>query len=144
MSIEYRLLIADVYELAGASRRISEADAAALSATAAQWHVLSAVSDEPATVPALAMRLGTVRQSVQRVVHDLEAAGRVALAPNPRHRRSPIVVITAAGQDLLEELWATSTPRRELAMKYAGVTTAELTAARAVIRRLIDALGATE
>lgn len=141
MSTAYQLLIADVYELAGLSRRLSDSDAAALSTTAAQWHVLSSVSDAPATVPAIAMRLGTVRQAVQRIVHDLHATGRVDLTPNPHHRRSPIVSLTDAGRELLDELWAATTPRRAAAMETAGVTDDQLTAARAVIRRLIDALG---
>lgn len=140
MTTAYQLLIADVYELAGKSRRLSESDAAAMSTTAAQWHVLSVVSDVPATVPAIAMRLGTVRQAVQRIVHDLNAAGRVELTPNPHHRRSPMVTLTDAGRELLQELWAATTPRRAAAMEKAGVTDDELMAARAVIRRLIDAL----
>src|SRR5215470_14028883 len=93
----YRLLIADVYELAGLSRRLSDAEAAGCGATAAQWHVLSAVSEEPATVPAIAARLGLARQGVQRVVDDLLAEGRAASAANPAHRRSRLIGLTDAG-----------------------------------------------
>ena len=50
----YRLLIADVYELAGASRRTSDDLARAVGQTAARWHVLSALSDAPRSVPSAA------------------------------------------------------------------------------------------
>src|SRR3712207_3495790 len=72
----YRLLIADVYELAGESRRTSEALAREVGQSAARWHVLSVVSDGPRTVGSASRRLGLARQSVQRVVDDLVAAGQ--------------------------------------------------------------------
>ncbi len=56
----YRLLIADVYELAGQSRRTSESLARGLGQTAARWHVLSVLSDEPRSVATAARRLGRV------------------------------------------------------------------------------------
>src|SRR5215211_4299690 len=57
----YRLLIADVYELAGTSRRTSDRMAAEHGQTAARWHVLSVIADEPHGVPAIAHRLGHAR-----------------------------------------------------------------------------------
>jgi len=73
-SEQYRLLMADVYELAGLSRRTSEAIARELGQTVARWHVLSVLSAGPCTVPATARRLGLTRQGVQRVADDLLAA----------------------------------------------------------------------
>ncbi|HZG90703.1 MAG TPA: helix-turn-helix domain-containing protein, partial [Pseudonocardia sp.] len=102
---EYRLLMAEVYELAGSSRRISERDAAAHGTTVARWHVLSAVSEEPATVPEIARRLGQVRQGVQRVVDDLVAEGQLVAGENPRRRRSPRFSPTPSGREVLERLW---------------------------------------
>jgi hypothetical protein len=46
----YRLFIADVYELAGQSRRTSESLARELGQTAARWHVLSVLS-RPSRAP---------------------------------------------------------------------------------------------
>lgn len=136
----YRLLMADIYELAGLSRRVSDREAAAMGSTAAQWHVLSAVSDQPAPVPAIARRLGLVRQSVQRVVDDLAADGRVTLRANPGHRRSALVGLTDSGRDVLNGLWESTTPERETVLAHAGVSDDELDAARTVVRRLISAL----
>jgi DNA-binding MarR family transcriptional regulator len=135
----YRLLVADVYELAGTSRRTSESMAAAEGQTAARWHLMSVVSDGPRTVPSIARRLGQARQSVQRVVHDLAAAGLVDLRPNPDHRRSSLVALTPAGRHVLDRLWAGSARARAALLTRAGVSTADLHRARATLRALLDA-----
>jgi DNA-binding MarR family transcriptional regulator len=136
----YRLLIADVYELAGESRRTSEALAREAGQSAARWHVLSVVSDGPRTVASAARRLGLARQSVQRVVDDLAAAGQVALRPNPEHVRAPLVEITPAGAATLARLVRRSDADRADLLRRAGVQGSELDQARAVLRLLLDAL----
>jgi DNA-binding MarR family transcriptional regulator len=135
----YRLLIADVYELAGVSRSTSEQLARRTGATAAQWHVLSVVSDEPLTVSAAARRLGLSRQSVQRVVNDLLASGDLRAAPDPDDRRAPLITLTAAGRRSLRRLFADSDANRAELLRRAGVSRAELDRARRSLRRLIDA-----
>ncbi len=137
---EYRLLMAEVYELAGSSRRISEREAAAHGTTVARWHVLSAVSEEPATVPEIARRLGQVRQGVQRVVDELVAEGQLVASENPRHRRSPRFSPTPSGREVLERLWLASEPRRLEVLGGSGVDAAALRQARETLRRLLGAL----
>lgn len=141
---EYRLLIADVYELAGVSRRISEREAAEAGTTVARWHVLSVVSEEPLTVPAIGRRLGLVRQAVQRVADDLVEVGQLRAEPNPAHRRSRLYAITPEGVRVLERLWAASEPRRSRTLAADAVTAADLRQARTTLRRLIDGLGSAE
>jgi DNA-binding MarR family transcriptional regulator len=136
----YRLLIADVYELAGLSRQISEELARSVGQTAARWHVLSVVSDGPRTVPSAARRLGLAPQSVQRVVGDLVTAGLLEAVDNPDHVRSPLMRLTDAGQTVVDELFTRSTDGRADALSRAGVTVDELTGARDVLRRLVEAL----
>lgn len=136
---DYRLLIADVYELAGLSRRVSEREATGLGTTMARWHVLSTVSEEPLAVPAIARRLGQVRQAVQRVVDDLAEAGHLSVEPNPSHRRSSLYAITPEGTRLLQRLWDASESRRDL-LHDSGVTPEELRQARDTLRRLSTAL----
>jgi DNA-binding MarR family transcriptional regulator len=138
--IAYRLLIADVYELAGASRRSSDRVAGEIGQTAARWHVLSAVSDEPHTVPAIARRLGLTRQSVQRVVTELADIGSVTLRDNPAHARSPLVELTGSGRACLDELFARSDARRGQALERADLSASDLLAARAILRKLIEAV----
>jgi DNA-binding MarR family transcriptional regulator len=137
---EYRLLMADVYELAGRSRRISERDAAALGTTVARWHVLSVVSQEALSVPEIARRLGQVRQGVQRVVDELVADGQLDSMANARRARSPRFRATATGLRILERLWADSEPRRADLLDRSGLDAAELRRARETVRRLLTAL----
>lgn len=141
---QYRALIADVYELAGRSRATSESLARARGQTAARWHVLSVVSDQPLTVPAIATRLGLTRQSVQRVVDDLRASGHVDLATNPEHRRSSLVAITPAGERVASELFRDSTAARRAQLRRAGLDDRDLARARHTVRRLLDALDELE
>ncbi|MFW6092276.1 MAG: MarR family winged helix-turn-helix transcriptional regulator [Actinomycetota bacterium] len=132
--VAYRLLIADVYELAGSSRRSSERLANLVGQTAARWHVMSVVSEQPFTVPAVARRLGLTRQGVQRVVHDLVDAGLARLEPNPDHARSPLVSLAPDGRRVLADLFARSEESRRELLDRAGVTADDLTEARRVIR----------
>lgn len=136
----YRLLIAEVYELAGQSRRTSEALAHALDQTAARWHVLSVVSDGPRTVASAARRLGLTRQSVQRVADDLIATGQVELRDNPDHSRAPLVALTGRGRRTLTALVRHSDGNRRTLLGRAQLTADELTQARAVLTRLLSAL----
>lgn len=137
----YRLLIADVYELAGTSRETSEVLAAERGQTAARWHVMSVVSEEPATVPAIARRLGQARQSVQRIVNELAAEGLVELADNPAHARSALVVLSPAGTSVTAELFDATEAGRARLLDRAGVSADALLAARATIRSVLDAFG---
>ncbi len=137
----YRLLIADVYELAGVSRRTSEELARAEGQTVARWHVLSVLSDGPRTVPSAARRLGLAPQSVQRVMTDLLGSGHVTAVDNPDHARSPLMELTSRGRETVARLFARSEADRATVVARAGVSVAELTAAREVVRRLVVALG---
>ena len=136
----YRLLIADVYELAGISRRTSEKLANAAGQTAARWHVLSVLSDGPRTVPAAARRLGLATQSVQRVVTDLIASGHLTAQPNPDHARAPLVALTGKGRASVDELFTSSRDDREGVVARAGVTAKQLAQAGKVLRALTEAL----
>ena len=136
----YRLLVADVYELAGLSRRSSEETAAEHGQTVARWHLMSVLSDQPHTVPAIARRLGLVRQSVQRVADELVAEGMVERSENPDHQRSPLYSLSAAGRSTLKKIVAASDVDRTQRLNRAGVTVAELDAARETIRKLLAVL----
>jgi DNA-binding MarR family transcriptional regulator len=136
----YRLLIAEVYELAGRSRATSEGIARRHGQTTARWHVLSVLTDRPATVPGIARRLGLARQSVQRVAGDLIAAGWVQAVANPDHQRSPLLQLTARGRAQLQALTEDSAADRAARLAAAGLTAGQLDGARQVVRALIGAL----
>jgi DNA-binding MarR family transcriptional regulator len=136
----YRLLMADVYELAGLSRRISGREAAEHGATSARWQILSVIESEPATVPQIARRLGLTRQAVQRVANELLEGGHVRHLPEDREIRSPRIDATAAGRQLLADLWRANLARRGQMLLDAAIDGDDLDAARLTLRRLIEAL----
>ena len=55
----------------------------------------------PATVPAIGDRLDLARQGVQRHVNDLLKLGYVESRPNPAHRRSVLIALTAGGTEVI-------------------------------------------
>ncbi len=136
----YRLLIADIYELAGASRRASEALAREVGQTTARWNVLSVVSDGPRSVAATARRLGLARQSVQRVANELVSAGALRREADPADARAPLLALTDAGREVLAASVASSDADRHRLLACARVSPDELRAARETLRRLIRAL----
>lgn len=142
--LAYRELMADVFELAGRSRRSSDTFARQFGHTAARWHVLSVVHDEAMTVPRIADRLGVTRQSVQRVVDELRAEHLVELADNPAHRRSRLVRITDRGVALADQLFAASAPARASMLDTANLSAAELRQARTTLRRILVHFGEDE
>lgn len=139
-AVSYRLLIAEVYELAGRSRSTSEAIARRHGQTAARWHVMSVLTNRDASVSAIARRLGQTRQSVQRVADDLLRSSCVRAVPNPDHQRSPLLQLTEAGQRQLRALTKDSEHERASRLANAGLTQAQLDQSRWVLRSLIDAL----
>lgn len=132
--------MADVYELAGESRRSSEAIARQQGQTTARWHLLSVVSDGARTVASAARRLGLTRQSVQRVVDDLVSAGQVEFHDNPDHRSAPLVALTDQGRTTLAALLERSEADRQDAVDRAGLSALDLERARLVIRTLAKSL----
>jgi DNA-binding MarR family transcriptional regulator len=97
-------LMLDLFRLHG--RVIASGDrlVADLGLTSARWQVLGAiaVAQRPQPVAWLARDLGANRQNIQRIVNDLEAAGLVAFAPNPHHRRAQLVVLTKEGREAFD------------------------------------------
>jgi DNA-binding MarR family transcriptional regulator len=113
---EFALLVADIFEAAGALRRSGERIARAVGQTQSRWQTLSAASVPDQTVPAIARRLGVTRQAVQPVVNELALDQLVQFVPNPARRRSPFVVLTPRGRRVLASLTAAaSAANRSLA-----------------------------
>jgi DNA-binding MarR family transcriptional regulator len=131
-------LVRDVIETAVAARRSDERLARANGQTQARSNVLGAIAAVDATVPRVARLLGVTRQSVQRVVDDLVEDGQAVVVPNPEHRRSPLVQLTALG---------TATRRaiaRSTAEHRAGIAAtldpADVETTSRTLRRLRDSL----
>jgi DNA-binding MarR family transcriptional regulator len=60
----------------------------------------------PMTVSAIARVRRSARQGVQRLAAELEADGLLSFAPNPRHRRSPLLTLTREGRGVIDRLLA--------------------------------------
>lgn len=134
---ELPLLIADLYEAAGAIRRHGDQVASLAGQTQARWQVLSVLSEGDWTVPRAARRLGVSRQAVQRTVDLLRDDGLVSFEQNPDHQRSPLLRLTTSGSEALEAI--TAEGRRWNAMVASRLSAEGLAAARLVLRTLIDA-----
>ena len=98
-------LALEVFRLNGALIATGDALVAPLGLTSARWQVMGAVAEARGGLPVagIARNMGLVRQSVQRVVDDLSAAGIVHLASNPHHRRAKLVQLTERGAALFAE-----------------------------------------
>ncbi|MGW1067978.1 MarR family winged helix-turn-helix transcriptional regulator [Streptomyces aureus] len=133
---EMALLVADVYEAAGALRRSGEAIAAAEGQTQARWQVLSVVSDEPLPVARAARRLGITRQGVQRVANELVRDGLADFRTNPDHRSSPLLVLTDRGRGVLGGITDRAAAAHQVLA--AGIAPADIAAARDLLRRVTE------
>ena len=139
------LIIADLYELAGAFRRNGEGLARGLGQTQARWQVLSAASGAALTVPQLARRLGVTRQNVQRIADLLVADGLARFAGNPDHRTSPHLVLTDAGQKALVALARSARGMHEtLALRLKSVPLAALRRDLGKLRAALAAVSGDE
>jgi DNA-binding MarR family transcriptional regulator len=135
----FQLLVADVFELAGALRRHGDELAAVVGQSQARWQVLSVCSDGDWTVPDAARRLGVSRQAVQRVADLLVADGLATYEPNPGHRRSPHLRLTRSGVAALAAIdEASAAWRAEVA---AGLSATDLARTRKVLRDLTERAG---
>jgi DNA-binding MarR family transcriptional regulator len=138
----YRALIAEVYELAGVSRRTSDELARELGQTAARWHLMSVLSEGPRSVSRAADRLGLARQSVQRVADELTRDGLATSTPDPDDARAPKIGLTAAGRQTTKKLFARSGDLRARQLARSGLSSSDLDAARRTLRSLCGSIGA--
>jgi DNA-binding MarR family transcriptional regulator len=137
-SEEMALLVADILEAAGALRRSGERIARQVGQTQSRWQTLSAASAPGQTVPAIARRLGVTRQAVQPVVNDLARDQLVRLVPNPTHRRSPFVALTASGHRMLTVLTETASAANRELVDRIGMSDVTLT--RRTLSKLVAAV----
>lgn len=97
-------LILDVFRFWGELERHGNRLVKPFGQTPARWQVMGAASEEPRTVAQIARRMGLTRQAVQRVAHVLVRDRLAEFDPNPEHRRSPILRLTAKGEALLARI----------------------------------------
>lgn len=102
----------DAYQITWLTRRLFRAMAdkadsylKPLGITAADRAVMEFLyPDKALTVPEIAQRYDVSRQHVQATVNPLLDAQLVEQRPNPTHRRSPRIALTAKGRKLFEKV----------------------------------------
>lgn len=107
-------IVLEIFRLNGRLLASGDALVGPIGLTSARWQVLGAIVllGGPAPVVRIADAMGLSRQSVQRVVDDMERAGTVAFQDNPYHKRAKLVALTTRGRSLyaaairLQETWA--------------------------------------
>lgn len=138
MADDIALLVADIYEAAGALRKSGEAVAKTEGQTQARWQLLSVISGDATSVPRAARRLGVSRQGVQRIANTLVDDGLAQWRPNPDHRSSPLLALTATGRRVLSSI----TDRASAAQRSltADIEAGDIRTARKVLQRLTAAV----
>ncbi|MFI2235053.1 MarR family winged helix-turn-helix transcriptional regulator [Streptomyces chrestomyceticus] len=115
--------------------RAVERELAGTGLTAGQRALLDTLRTHgPRTVPELARALELDRQPVQRWVNHATGLGLLEAAPNPAHRRSPLIRLTPEGAEVTSALQRSEAAglRRVLA----GVPAADVATALHVLDRL--------
>jgi DNA-binding MarR family transcriptional regulator len=103
---------------------------------ARRWTLRRLHRDGPQTVPALARVRAVRRQTLQPIIDQLAAEHLVAIAPNPAHARSPLVMLTERGTTMVARLDRVDVAvlravGRGLAPRDLAITAATLRALRA-------------
>lgn len=98
------------------------------------------VEDGPQPVPALARALFVTRQGVQTLVDEGKSLGYLETRPNPTHRRSHLIALTAAGRTAYEQVHADELTR--LDQLAAALDPADVEACTRVLDHLVRGLTA--
>ncbi len=101
MATEMERLFAELFEAAGAGRRLGESIAALSGQTQAHCQTLWTVTAAQLPLPQIARRLGVSRQHILRLTNELTEEGLLEALPNPDHRTSPLLRLTPAGRSIL-------------------------------------------
>ena len=119
---------------------IAEGDAMTtdLGLTSARWKVIAviALSSAGVTVPGIARVLGQSRQAVQRITDVMVKDGLLKYTANPKHKKSPLVVLSASGREAYTQLRSVQDPWA--IESTTDILIEDLDAALKVVRKLIQ------
>jgi DNA-binding MarR family transcriptional regulator len=128
-------LLAAFFDLRAAGQRIG----AVADWGGGTWGLMKTLAEEgPITMAEFARRRAVSRQYIQKIANELMARGFVVLQANPKHRRSGLLVLTAAGRRELRDVSARI--RRQLAQWCESMDSRSVTAATKTVadfRRMV-------
>jgi DNA-binding MarR family transcriptional regulator len=136
----------DAYQITWLTRRLFRAMAdkadsylKPLGITAADRAILEFLyPDKALTVPEIARRYNVSRQHVQVTVNPLLEEGLLRQRPNPAHKRSPHIMLTAAGRKLFDKV--RSRDQRAIEELFAGVPATGQRQTRDTLEKLLKRL----
>lgn len=103
------------------------------------WGVLHSLATEgPQTVPQLARARPVSRQHIQKIANELMAAGFIESVPNPAHRRSRLLAITANGRTEYERV--REILRRHAEALFAGMEQSDVARSRQMLAIVLERL----
>ncbi|MFB7914657.1 MarR family winged helix-turn-helix transcriptional regulator [Streptomyces sp. NPDC056061] len=139
--------LTEVFDLVGPlyrrTQRKVERDVSAQGLSVGVRAVLSLLREHgPMTVPEMGRAQALSRQFVQRMVNDATAPGLVESVPNPAHRRSSLIRLTARGHDAITGVL----DHERAILRRAGddLSDTEVDACLRVLARLLDLMGPDE
>ncbi|MGD8840358.1 MAG: MarR family winged helix-turn-helix transcriptional regulator [Gammaproteobacteria bacterium] len=94
--------------------------------------------DRQLSVPAIAAQYQVSRQHVQATVNALLEAGFVVTRDNPRHQRSPLIVLNASGRKLFDRV--SKREAKVVDALFADVSGRELQITRQTLQSLLNEL----
>lgn len=102
----FTAVVLEVFRLNGALLAAGNQLCKGTGLTSARWQVLgaAAMGERPLTVAQIARVMGQTRQSVQRIVDEIEREGIVERVAHPEHRRARLVQLTRRGKALWVEM----------------------------------------
>ena len=102
----FTAVVLEVFRLNGALLAAGNTLCEGTGLTSARWQVLGAIAmrASPLTVAQIARAMGLTRQSVQRLVDELQQEGVVERVADPEHRRARPVRLTERGAALYAEM----------------------------------------
>jgi DNA-binding MarR family transcriptional regulator len=135
-------LVVEIFRLNGALLSQGDRMTQDLGMSSSRWQVLGAVElvGRPLSVSQVARNMGLARQSVQRLVNELNTDGFVALADNPDHRRAKLIVPTAKGRKVYQEIMRRQAQWSKRTLAVAALSERRLGEATSILRRLREAL----
>lgn len=134
-------LVLSVFRLNGLLQAEGDRMAGELGLTSARWKVIGVIALAPGgvTVPSIARTLGQSRQAVQRITDVMRDDDLIHYTDNPRHKRSPLVVLTEQGLQVYNALRAVQDP---WAIEHTeDISVEELQSALRLVQRLIARMG---